>query len=199
MFIQVIQGKIADRARLEQQMQKWDTEIRPGAVGFLGSTSGITEDGTCILLARFDSKESAQANSNRPEQGAWWADTASCFDGEPSFMDCTNIVEWMGGGSNDAHFVQIMEGRTSNAERMMEIWNTATDRLHELRPEILGGTFMQYGDKGDYVEAIYFTSEADARRGEQMEIPDDLRGLMEEDRQLSGDVTYFDLREPVLM
>lgn len=199
MFIQVIQGKIADRARLEQQMRKWETDVRPGAVGFLGSTSGITDDGTCIVLARFDSMESAQANSNRPEQSAWWADTVTCFDGEPSFMDCTDIFEWMGGGSNDAHFVQIMEGRTSNAERLKEIWNSATDRLHEMRPEILGGTFMQYGDSGDYVEAIYFTSEADARRGEQLEIPDDLRGMMEEDRQLSGDVTFFDLREPVLM
>jgi len=198
MFIQVIQGKVADSARLEECMRRWEAELMPGAIGFVGSTSGISDDGTCILLARFESREAAEANSARPEQGAWWADTVTCFDGEPTFMDCDNVFQWMGGGSDDAHFVQIIEGHTSDASRLSQIWDQAGTRIHELRPEILGGTFMQYGDDG-FIEAVYFTNEADARAGEKMEIPDDLRQLMEEDQRLSGDMSYFDLHAPVLM
>lgn len=199
MFIQVIQGKVADRERLEACMTRWQTDLLPGAIGYIGTTAGTSDDGTFIALARFDSEESARRNSERPEQGAWWAEMAQCFDGEPTFMNCGEVFQWLGGGSDDAHFVQIMEGRTPDPERLREIWTLAGDRLHEMRPEILGGTFMRYGDGKDYVEAVYFTSEEEARRGEKLEVPDDLRSLLEEDQQLSGDVRYFDLHEPVLV
>ena len=44
MFIQVIQGKVADEAGLQRQMDRWNEELMPGAVerGYLGSTSGTT-------------------------------------------------------------------------------------------------------------------------------------------------------------
>ena len=40
-----------------------------------------------MLRARFESEEAAQANSDRPEQGAWWAETAKVFDGEATFRN----------------------------------------------------------------------------------------------------------------
>jgi hypothetical protein len=91
-----------------------------------------------------------------------------------------------------------MEGHTRDAKRMRELLNQVGGRLHELRPEIIGGTFATYGDDG-YVEAVYFTSEAAAREHEKMEIPDDLRSLFEEEQQLGGEVTYLDLHKPKLV
>jgi hypothetical protein len=198
MFIQVFQGKVSDEAGLKKCMDRWTTELQPGAVGFLGSTAGMTDDGTYVAMARFESEEAARRNSDRPEQGAWWAETERCFDGEVSFMDCPNVTPWLGGGSDEAGFVQIMEGHSSDARRMMQLLNEASDRLHELRPEIMGGIFATYGDDG-YVEAIYFTSEAEAREHEKMEIPDDLRSLFEEEQRLGGEVTYLDLHMPMLV
>ena len=46
MFVQVVQGHVADSARVRAQLDKWVAEVAPGSVGWLGSTSGVTEDGT---------------------------------------------------------------------------------------------------------------------------------------------------------
>lgn len=197
MFIQVIQGKVSDEARLRSCMDRWMQDLQPGAVGYLGTTAGMSDDGTFVALARFESAEAARRNSERPEQGAWWADTERCFEGEVTFMDCPNASQWLQGGSDQAGFVQIMEGHTSDGNRMRQLITEAGERIHDLRPEIIGGTFATYGDDG-YVEAVYFTSEAEARDHEQMQIPDDLRAIFEEERSLAGEVSYFDLHQPML-
>ncbi|MEV0297657.1 hypothetical protein [Nocardia sp. NPDC050710] len=198
MFIQVIQGKVSDPDRLQRCMDRWTEELQPGAVGYLGTTSGLCDDGTFIALARFESAEAARRNSERPEQGAWWAETEQCFDGPVEFMDCPEVTQWMGGGSDEAGFVQIMEGHTRDAARMRELLTQGGDRVHELRPDILGGLLATNG--GDaYVEAVYFTSEAAAREAEKLEIPDDLRTLFEEESELMGEVEYFDLHDPRLV
>ena len=198
MFIQVFQGKVADEAGLQRCMDRWMKELQPGAEGYLGTTAGTADDGTYVALARFESEDAARRNSERPEQAAWWAETQKCFEGEVSFMDCANVTPWLGGGSDQAGFVQIMEGHSSDAARMLHLLTEASARIHEVRPEIMGGMFATYGDDG-YVEAIYFTSEAEARNQEKMSMPDDLRSLFEEEQQLGGDVTYYDLHRPMLV
>lgn len=130
--------------------------------------------------------------------GAWWAEAERCFDGPVTFMDCAEVSEWMGGGSDEAGFVQVMEGHTTDAHRMVDVMAEVGDRVHEMRPEIIGGTLCSDGEAG-YVQAVYFTSEQDARLHEKMEIPDDLRSLFEEETELMGEVTYYDMREPVLV
>ncbi|MBX7435568.1 hypothetical protein JDV09_26270, partial [Mycobacterium sp. Y57] len=137
MFIQLIQGMVSDPDGLQRCMDRWDEELKPGATGYLGTTAGTCDDGTFIALARFESQEAARRNSERPEQGAWWAEMEECFDGPVTVMDCPNVTQWMGGGSDDAGFVQIMEGHTSNAGRMREILDASADRVHEARPEIM--------------------------------------------------------------
>jgi hypothetical protein len=198
MFIQVIQGKVKDQAALRRNLDRWTQELMPDAVGYLGTTAGFTKDGTFVALARFESAEAAQANGDRPEQGAWWADMEKCFDGDVTFMDCDEVRTWLAGGSDDAHFVQIMEGHSDDVARMHEVMSSHPDELHKARPEILGGLMMDAGD-GRYVDAFYFSSEEAARAGEKMEIPDDLRAEMDEGMRLMGDVSYFDLRDPILV
>lgn len=198
MFIQVMQGKCSDEQGLNSCMDRWTRELQPGATGYLGMTCGLCDDGTFIALVRFESADAARRNSERPEQGAWWAEMERCFDGTVEFMDCPDVTEWMGGGSDSAGFVQIMEGHTSDANRMRELMSQADTQVHELRPEIIGGTLATYGD-GGYVEAVYFTSESEARSHEKVQIPDDLRSLFEEEGRLMGEVSYYDLHEPTLV
>src|SRR4051794_23992382 len=110
MFVQVIKGHTSDAAGLRRQMDRWRAELKPGAIGFVGSTGGIAGDGTVILFARFEDAAAAKANGDRPEQSAWWNETAKYFDGEPVFRDSSDVTLLMGGGSNKAGFVQVMEG-----------------------------------------------------------------------------------------
>ncbi|MFN2560204.1 MAG: hypothetical protein ABR571_02750 [Jatrophihabitans sp.] len=198
MFIQVFQGKVADEAAARRTLERWRDELMPGATGFLGSTTGVATDGTLIGVARFDSRDAAMANSGRPEQDVWWAEMEKSFDGDVTFMECEDARAVLGGGSDDAHFVQVMEGRSDDLARMRQIMTSHEDELHAGRPEVLGGVLMDAGD-GRYVNVFYFASEAEARTGEQLDYPEEIRAEIEEGMALMGEVSYFDLREPLLI
>jgi hypothetical protein len=195
MFVQVIKGHTTDPEGLRRQMERWRTELKPGAVGFEGSTVGIADDGTFIALARFTDAEAAQRNSDRPEQGAWWQETEKYFDGEPTFRESTDTTTLFEGGSDDAGFVQVMEGAVPDRARA-EAAETPEmlEQLRTARPDLLGGLRVWF-DGGAYVEAAYFTSEADARRAEQSS---DFSSSQQEYVDLFGEPTYIDLRTPLL-
>lgn len=197
MYMQVFQGRVRDEDGLRRCMERWDGELRLGAGGYLGTTWGMCDDSMFVALVRFESREAAERNSDRPEQGAWWAEAERCFDGPVTWMNCDDVALWHGGGSDRAGFVQVMEGRSSDRRRMREILEQSGDRLRELRPEIMGATFASWGDDG-YVEAVYFTSEAQAREHERLEVPDDLRALLDEEGRLAGEVSYYDMHRPML-
>jgi hypothetical protein len=66
------------------------------------------------------------------------------------------------------------------------------------RPDILG-TVWAGSEDGNWTMTIYFTSEADAREGEQKEPPPELAATMEELTSLdAGEIRYLDLRDPWL-
>jgi hypothetical protein len=198
MFIQVIQGKVQDEAGLRRALERWTEELQPGAAGYLGTTAGFTEDGTFIALARFESAEAAQANNDRPEQGEWWSEAEKNFDGPVDFLDCADAGTWLDGGSDDAGFVQIMRGRSADVARMHELMGRHTAELREGRPEIIGGLLLDGGD-GRWVNAIYFESEEAARAGEQKEPPEHVKATREEGMSLADDVSFFDLKDPILI
>lgn len=195
MYIQVIQGRCNDADRLKKQLDLWEQTIADGADGWLGSTAGVTDDGTSVAVVRFESRSQADANSARPEQDAWWRETSACFDGEPSFTDYDDAYTWLGGGSDDAGFVQVMRGRAANPDGFRAFSQQPMDGLQDMRPEIIGGT-VAIADDGDFTQTIYFTSEAAAREGEKKEMPAEVRRDMDEAMGEMGDITFLDLREP---
>jgi hypothetical protein len=196
MFVQVIQGHVADAARARAQLDQWAAEVAPGAVGWLGSTAGVTDDGTLVALARFESEEAAQQNSDRPEQSAWWEQTATLFTEEPTFHNSTSVDVETYGDPSDAGFVQVMQGRSSNPDRARELMANDPTDWEEFRPDILGT--VSVGHDGDaWTMAIYFTSEQAAREGEQKQPPPEMEAMMKEMDALSvGEPVFFDLKEP---
>jgi hypothetical protein len=196
MFIQVVQGKVADAPALRAAMDAWERDLQPGAAGWLGTTGGITDDGTFVATVRFDSADAARRNSERPEQGAWWADTEQCFGGPVTFFDCPQVDVWMRGGSDDAGFVQVMEGHTADAARMRDLMHRYTDQMHRQRPEIIGATVALHGE-GGFVETVYFTSEAEARQREALPLPPEMAQAMQ--GPLMDDITFLDLHQPWLV
>jgi hypothetical protein len=198
MFVQVIQGHVSDEAQVRQQMDKWVAEVAPGAVGWLGSTAGVTEDGRAVALARFESEEAAQQNSDRPEQTAWWNEMAALFTDEPEFHNSTSVEVDTPGDPSRAGFVQVMQGRTSDPDRARELMANDPTDWQAFRPEILGT--VSVGHDGDaWTMAIYFTSEAEAREGERKEPTPEMQQMMKEMDALSvGEPVYFDLKNPWL-
>ena len=197
MFVQVIQGRVGDARQLRAMMDQWVRELSAGAVGWLGSTAGVTSDGTGIALARFESPEAARRNSERPEQGEWWAQTAKLFDGEVTFRDCAQVHLLGDGGSDDAGFVQVIQGRYTDQEKAVDLLQRSAEPLRTLRPDVLGGELCLHGD-GGFTQAIYFTSESEARAGEKKEPPAEVRAWLDEEAAITADLAFHDLTDPWL-
>ena len=198
MFVQVIQGPVSDAGQVRALMDQWKEELAPGADGWLGSTAGVTDDGTFVALARFESAEAAQRNSDRPEQGAWWEQVAAQFTGEPEFHNSITVDANTYGNPDDAGFVQVMQGRTNDPDRARELMSSDPTDWQAFRPDILGTVNVGH-EGGEWTMAIYFTSEEAAREGEQKEPPAELQATMEEMNSLNdGEPRYFDLKDPWL-
>jgi hypothetical protein len=198
MFVQVIRGKVADASRARAALDKWIEELAPGAIGWLGTTAGVADDGTFIALARFESESAARRNSDRPEQDKWWGETASVFSGDVTFQDSVDVEVDTAGDPDAAGFVQVMQGQTSDPQRARELMMQDPDAWRDFRPDVLGSLSVGHAE-GEFTTAIYFTSEAEARQGEQKEPPEEIKAVMDEMGALTvGDVSYLDLKEPWL-
>lgn len=198
MFVQVIQGQVADPEQARAALDKWAQELAPGAEGWLGSTAGVTEDGRFIALARFESAEAAQQNNDRPEQDAWWAETSRLFSGDATFRDSTDVLVDSIGDPESARFVQVMQGRGTDPDRARELMSQDSDAWAAFRPDVIGNLVAQH-EAGAYTMAMYFTSEEDAREGEGKEPPPELKAQTEEMNKLSiGVPDFFDLKQPWL-
>jgi hypothetical protein len=197
-FVQVIQGQVADAGKLRAALDRWAQELAPGSIGWLGSTAGVTEDGRFIELARFESEEAARRNSNRPEQDQWWTETSKLFSGEATFSDSSDVTLDLTGEPDDAGFVQIIQGRGSDPDRARELMGQDSSEWAAFRPDIIGSVAVGH-EGGAYTMALYFTSEAAAREGERKEPPPELKAQMDEMAALSvGEPEFFDLKQPWL-
>jgi hypothetical protein len=98
---------------------------------------------------------------------------------------------FMDGGSDDAGFVQVIRGRTDDPGRIKAMLADTTT-LHEMRPDILGGTLAIEAD-GTFTETIAFRDEAAARQGEQMEPPPEVRAELE---SMMVGARFYDLHDP---
>lgn len=196
MFTQIIQARAGDPQRLRTRLDRWVDELAPGARGWLGTTAGVTPDGQFFAAVRFSSPEDAHANSDRPEQGKWWGEFAEHLEGEVTFRDCPDTDVWLDGGSDDAGFVQAIQGRITDQER----FRAAQDRFQRLdrellgRPEIIGG--LVGVTDSTLTQVVYFTSEAEARAGERKDAPAEVAEILDEWMASMTDVTYLDLSEP---
>jgi hypothetical protein len=191
MFIQVIQGPCTRQDDVHAMLDEWRRDLSPGASGWLGGTYGFTDDGQLLAVVRFESRDAAMANSARPEQGAWAERFTALMDGPLEFHDCDDVMLMMDGGSDQAGFVQVIRGRVDDPGRLKAMLADTTT-LHEMRPDIIGGTLAIEPD-GTFIETVAFTSEEAARRGEQVEPPADVRGELE---YAMKDATFYDLHHP---
>jgi hypothetical protein len=185
MFVQIIQGRIKDADVFTRQMTRWPSELKPGTVGYVGSTWGLTPDGNAVIAARFESEATMRANDDRPEQDAWWKEMETAFES----------VVFRDGGSNDAGFVQVIQGRVKDRELARSMFRSLEGQLSTDRPDILGGFIAWNGDDGDFTQVMYFNSEDQARTGETS--PDD-QGIDTQYQEIMAIApVFFDLKNPV--
>ena len=195
MFLQIIEGQVQDADLLTRQMDAWRAKVKPGAIGFLGSTGGITDDGRFIVIARFESEDAARKNGDRPEQDSWWKATEPAF-ASVAFTDCTEVDTFLGGGSDSAGFVQVMKGRALDPVKLREMGEQMESEMPKVRPDVIGGVVGWHGDR-DFTQVVYFTTEAAARQGESAEVEGGDTGQDDWSAMMDGEMSFIDLHDPM--
>jgi hypothetical protein len=198
MFIQVIEGKASDPEGFRRVLEERRAEAMKGAIGFLGATTAIAPDGTVVTMARFEDEAKAMQNSARPETAAFAEELQKYAEGPPTYHNCGEVDTFLSGGSNDAGFVQFMIGTATDKAKAQESERALTPMLSELRPDVIGGVTAWDGNW--WCQAIYFTSEAEAREGEKKfeSLSDDDRARFEEMMTAYGEPRFVDGPNPIL-
>lgn len=195
MFVQIISGRVDDIDAAKAGLEQWRRDLEPGATGWLGGTYGVTDDGVLVAVVRFGSEQDARRNSQRPEQGAWWDQMSRHFTGEISFHDCSDVSVLVDGGSDNAGFVQIIQGRVRDRDRAHALFERSSSLISTYRPDVLGAT-IAIDELGYLTETVAFASEEQARLAEKQEMPAEVKALIDEQMSLLEDAQFLDLHHP---
>jgi hypothetical protein len=193
-FAQTIRGKTFDPWAVRPLVDRWMKELAPGAIGWLGTTSGVTDDNELFVLVRFESENDARANSDRPEQGDWWAEMETLFDEGPTFRDSSVVFVETRGDLDAAEFVQVRMGKFRDRDRATKIMIDSLPARTADRPDILGTVNIGFGND-EAVALIYFKSVEAAREGGSKEPSPEVKAVLEEMQSLSvGQPEILNLR-----
>jgi hypothetical protein len=199
MFIRVIQGRATNPPGIRRDLGRWERQLAADADGWLGSTTGITQDGWSITVVRFASEAQARRNSDRPEQREWWRD-ASQHLARIAVHDASRVHTYRNDGADEAGFVQVVQGYADDLERMVGLVRDQEELLARNAPQIVGMTLAEHADwPGDFTQIVYFTSEQDARRFEQEPPAAADEPVLERLRSLMTNSRCFDLRDPQVL
>src|SRR5204863_9870912 len=135
-------------------------------------TYGVTDAGDFLGVIRFSSREDAMANSARPETSAFAEKMGALMDGPVQFHDCGDVTTWFDGGSDDAGFVQVISGKLDDPAPIKAVAEDPGN-LREMRRELIGGT-LAISEDGTYCQTVYFTDDESARKGEQLDAPEEV-------------------------
>jgi hypothetical protein len=195
MFVQIIvaEGVHPD---VVEVLDRWEHEARPGAIGWLGTTAGLTSRGDLVVVARFESEDAARRNSERAEQNAWWAEVEKRLPGTVDFHDCRDVATVFDGGDDTAGFVQIMESQPPGPLDLQALAAEMGAFIGRYRPDVLGAVLASDGDR--LFQVVYFRSEEEARVAEARELPPEAVAELEASAASLGELRYHDLTTPML-
>nr|MBA3621905.1 hypothetical protein [Euzebyales bacterium] len=114
------------------------------------------------------------------------------------FHDCTLVDLVNDGGSDDAGFVQVIQGKVTDVDRARELDRETQDQMNDVRPDVIGGVVAWHPQDGRFTNAMYFTSEAEARAKEQetSNAPEFEEYMRQWQAIADGDPKFLDIAEP---
>jgi hypothetical protein len=195
-FVQVIVGRVGDDLAIRRLFRRWDAEVAPAAVGFIGVTAGACDDGTAVAFVRFADEASAVATARRSEHADWWQEMLQVFATPRSVHESSDISSLLAGSSDDAGFVQVIRAATPDRVRIDSLMTPARiAEVQESRPDLIGSDRVWLAD-GSFIELAYFTSESAARAAEQS---DNFAEVEAPFFEAYGPMTFADLRTPIFL
>ncbi len=186
-FVVLARGPAGDPGALRRGWEEWHLRVESENAGWLGSTGGIASGGEWLAAVRYSSEEAARAAAIADSDLLTGATT----------VEVTGDVHLVKGNGSpaDGGFVQFMRARVPDRDRLEAVEAAVGNQFATIRRDFLAGLRAWTGP--DRLTAVdWFTSEADARAGEAIEIPADLGALFGEWMSLLHDVEWYDLVQP---
>jgi quinol monooxygenase YgiN len=167
MFIQVLQGRVADEAGVRREVERWHGELGADAPGWLGLTAGIGDDRTFVTVLRFESEAAARANQARPQVTAWRAAVKQHLVGPVRLDQCPVVRTPKAGSPARAGFVRILQGRVADPYRLAAV-QQEVDRALQRQPHLLEVLVGEHeGGQRYFTEVASFVSERAVRAAER--------------------------------
>jgi quinol monooxygenase YgiN len=167
MFIQILQGRVADEAGVRREVARWHGELGTDAPGWLGLTAGVGDDRTFMVVLRFTSEAAVRANDRRPELTAWRAAVKQHLVGPVRLDQCPVVRTPKAGSPARAGFVRVLQGRVADPVRLATLQGEV-DRALQRQPHLLEVVVGEHeGGQGYFTEIASFVSERAVRAAER--------------------------------
>jgi hypothetical protein len=167
MFIQILQGRVADEAGVRREVERWLGDLGVQAPGWLGLTAGIGDDRTFLAVLRFASGAAAMANDRRPELATWRAAIKQHLVGPVRLDQCPVVRTPKAGSPARAGFVRILQGRVADPARLATLQGEVEHTLQR-QPHLLEVVVGEHeGGHGYFTEVASYVSERAVRAAER--------------------------------
>jgi hypothetical protein len=167
MFIQILQGRVADEAGVRREVERWHAELGADAPGWLGLTAGVGDDRTFVTVLRFASEAAARANDARPQVTAWRAAVKQHLIGPVRLDQCPVVRTPKAGSPARAGFVRVLQGRVADPLRLAAL-QAEIDRGLQRQPHLLEVVVGEHeGGHRYFTEVASFVSERAVRAAER--------------------------------
>ncbi|MFP5297817.1 MAG: hypothetical protein ACLGHL_02375 [Actinomycetota bacterium] len=174
----------------------WDhfAESLADRQGWRSAVAGIARTDEFLAALEFTDPPSAAAALSDLTVSGWFKEVEGCLK-DPETRDSFEGETLIAGTREDAGFIQVIRGRTTDRERWTAINEAMQEVMRTHRPEVLAASIAWFDDD-HFSETVFFTSEQEAREGESREFPGGMAGLFGELMNLVEDLTYVDVRDP---
>jgi hypothetical protein len=167
MFIQILQGRVADEAGVRGEVERWQGELGADAPGWLGLTAGIGDDHTFLIVFRFASEAAVRANEARPEVSSWRAAVKQHLVGPVRLDQCPVVRTPKTGSPARAGFVRVLQGRVADPRRLAAV-REEFERGLQRQPHLLEVVVGEHeGGQRYFTEVASFVSERAVRAAER--------------------------------
>jgi len=167
MFIQILQGRVADEAGVRGEVERWQGELGADAPGWLGLTAGIGDDRTFLIVFRFASEAAVRANEARPEVSSWRAAVKQHLVGPVRLDQCPVVRTPKTGSPARAGFVRVLQGRVADPRRLAAV-REEFERGLQRQPHLLEVVVGEHeGGQRYFTEVASFISERAVRAAER--------------------------------